>query len=121
MKKLLLFVMVLGMALPSIAGIKIKDVVGTWNYEVVTSDGQILTGKIVFEKGNPGVAGKVFADDGEVYVLNDIEIKEDNVLSFSLKVNDLAHKVSVTVQKDKFNGTVKNEEREAPISGEKIK
>ncbi len=120
MKKLLVLVMILGIALPSFAGIKIKDVIGTWIYEVV-SDGQILTGKIVFEKGNPGVAGKVFTDDGEVYVLDDIEIKEDNVLSFSLKINDQGYKVSVTVQKDKFNGTVSNEERKAPISGEKIK
>ncbi len=120
MKKLLVLVMVLGIALPSFAGIKIKDVIGTWIYEVV-SDGQILTGKIVFEKGNPGVAGKVFTDDGEVYVLDDIEIKEDNVLSFSLKINDQGYKVSVTVQKDKFDGTVSNEEGKAPISGGKIK
>ncbi len=119
MKKLLVLVMVLGIALPSFAGIKIKDVIGTWIYEVV-SEGQILTGKIVFEKGNPGVAGKVFTDDGEIYVLDDIEIKEDNVLSFSLKINDQGHKVS-TVLKDKFDGTVGNEEGKAPISGEKIK
>ena len=120
MKKLLVLVMVLGIALPSFAGIKIKDVIGTWIYEVV-SEGQILSGKIVFEKGNPGVAGKVFTDDGEIYVLDDIEIKEDNVLSFSLKINDQGHKVSVTVLKDKFDGTVGNEEGKAPISGGKIK
>jgi hypothetical protein len=120
MKKLLVLVMVLGITLPSFAGIKIKDVIGTWIYEVV-SEGQILAGKIIFEKGNPGVAGKVFTGDGVIYVLDDIEIKEDNVLSFSLKINDQGHKVSVTIQKDKFNGTVSNEEGEAPISGEKIK
>jgi hypothetical protein len=120
MKKLLVLVMVLGLALPSFAGIKIKDVIGTWIYEVV-SEGQILTGKIVFEKGNPGVAGRVFTDNGEVYDLEDIQIKEDNVLSFSLKINDQGHMVSVTVQKDKFDGTVSNEERKVPISGEKIK
>ena len=111
--------MVLGLAMPSSAGVKIKDVVGTWNYEVLTSEGQILTGKIVFEKGNPGVAGKAFTHEGEVYDLNDIQIKEDNILTFSLKVNDLKHKVVVTVEKDKFLGTVSNDEREAPISGEK--
>ncbi len=120
MKKLLLLIVVLGLTLPSFAGIKIKDVIGTWIYEVV-SEGQIFSGKIVFIKGNPGVAGEVFTDEGEVYVLDDIQIKEDNVLSFSLKINDQGHTVSVTVQKDKFNGTVRNEEGEAPISGEKIK
>jgi ribosomal protein L35AE/L33A len=120
MKKLLVLVMVLGIALPSFAGVKIKDVIGTWKYEV-KSEGQILTGKIVFEKGKPGVVGKVFTNNGEVYVLEDIQIKEDNVLSFSLKINDQGHKVSVTLQKDKFEGTVSNEERGFPISGEKIK
>ena len=120
MKKLLLIFTVLGLTLSSFAGVKIKDVIGTWIYEVV-SEGQILTGKIVFEKGNPGVAGKVFTDNGEVYDLEDIQIKEDNVLSFSLKIDGQRHMVSVTVQKDKFDGTVSNEERKIPISGEKIK
>jgi hypothetical protein len=120
MKKLLVFIMVLGLALPSFAGVKIKDVIGTWIYEVVSED-QILTGKIVFEKGNPGVAGKVFTDGGEVYVLEDIQIKEDNVLWFTLKIDGEEHKVSVTVEKEKFDGTVSNEDQKVPISGEKIK
>jgi hypothetical protein len=120
MKKLLLLIVVLGLTLPSFAGIKIKDVIGTWIYEVV-SEGQILTGKLVFEKGNPGVAGKVYTDGGEVYVLEDIQIKEDNVLWFTLKIDGQEHRVSVTVQKDKFDGTVSNEERGFPITGEKIK
>lgn len=112
--------MVLGLALPSFAGVKIKDVIGTWNYEVVTSDGQILTGKLEFEKGNPGVAGKAITAGGEVYVLDDIKIEEDNVLSFSLKINEELHQVLVTIEKNTFAGTVQNEEVKVPISGDKI-
>ncbi len=119
MKKLIVLLMVLGWALPSQAGVKIKDVIGTWKY-VVEVDGQTLTGKLEFEKAEKGLTGEALTDNGEVYVLNDIAIKEDNVLQFTLKINGLLHKVHVTLLKDKFDGTISNPEGEAPIKGEKI-
>ncbi len=42
--------MVLGLTHPSFAGMKIKEVIGTW----------------IYEKGKPGVAGKVFTENGAV-------------------------------------------------------
>ena len=119
MKKLLVLLMVLGLALPSHAGIKIKDVIGTWNYEVEV-DGQALTGKLEFIKAEKGLDGKALTDNGEVYILDDIKIKEDNVLHFTLKIDGLLYEVDVTLVKDKFDGTVSNPETDAPITGEKI-
>ena len=43
MKKLLTLVFVLGIVLPAFAGVKIKDVIGTWKYEVVV-DSNTLKG-----------------------------------------------------------------------------
>lgn len=120
MKKLLVLLMVLGLTIPSHAGVKIKDVVGTWNYAVEV-EGQTLTGKLEFIKAEKGLDGKALTDNGEVYILDDIKIKEDNVLHFTLKIDGLLYKVDVTIQKDKFDGTVSNPETEAPIKGEKIK
>ncbi len=49
MKKLVIALFVLGIALPSFAGLKVKDVAGTWSYEIET-EYETLTGKLVFEK-----------------------------------------------------------------------
>lgn len=111
--------MVLGLALPSYAGVKIKDVIGTWKYKVEV-DGETLTGKLEFKKAEKGLAGEALTDNGEVYILDDIKIKEDNVLQFTLKINGLLHEVHVTLIKDKFDGTVSNPEGEAPIIGKKL-
>lgn len=119
MKSLLVLLMVLGLALPSQAGVKIKDVIGTWKYEVEV-EGQTLTGKLEFIKAEKGLDGKALAGNGEVYVLDDIRIQEDNVLHFTLKIDGLLYKVDVTIIKDKFDGIVSNPNNDAPIIGEKI-
>jgi len=119
MKKLLVLLIVLGLGLPSHAGVKIKDVIGTWKYEVEV-EGETLTGKLEFIKAEKGIDGKALTDRGEVYILDDIRIQEDNVLHFTLKIDGLLYKVDVTLLKDKFDGTVSNPENDAPIIGEKI-
>ena len=46
MKKLFIALFVLGFALPTFAGLKVKDVVGTWSYEIVTDMGEVpVTGE----------------------------------------------------------------------------
>ena len=112
--------MVLGIALPSFAGIKIKDLLGTWKYEAVV-EMQTLAGKFSFEKKDGELIGEVNTGEGETFLMNTIEIREDNVLYFELGDNGEVYKVTVTLMKDKFAGTLSNGQEEAPISGEKIK
>ena len=83
-------------------------------------DGQTLSGKLEFIKAEKGLDGKALTDNGEAYNLDDIKIKEDNVLHFTLKIDGIPYEVDVTIVKDKFDGTVSNTEGEAPITGEKI-
>ena len=45
MKKLFILLFVLGVSLPSLAGLKEKNVIGTWSYKVET-DQESLTGTI---------------------------------------------------------------------------
>jgi len=49
MKKLLILLFVLGVSLPSFAGLKEKKVIGTWSYKVET-DQETLAGTMKFVK-----------------------------------------------------------------------
>ena len=73
MKKLLIALFVLGIAFPSFAQLKEKDIIGKWNYKIVLDEG-VLTGVIKFEKKDGKLAGEVNTDDGEIIVMSKIEI-----------------------------------------------
>ena len=120
MKKLLVLLIVMGMGLPSYAGIKIKDLIGTWKYEAVV-DTETLAGQFTFEKKEGELTGEVHTSEGDIFPMTIIKIKKDNVLYFELKDNGEVYKVTVILHKDKFIGSVSDGENEAPITGEKVK
>jgi len=120
MKKLVLALFVLGIALPSIAGgLKVKDVVGTWSYEVVI-DYETASGTLKFEKNEKELSGKVITDNGETIPLTKVEIRDNNVLYFELEVDYSTFKVSVTVEGKKYKGTLTTDDGDAPITGAKV-
>ena len=86
MKKLFIALFVLGIALPSFAGLKVKNVVGSWSYQIET-EYETLTGTLIFEKDGKGLTGQVITDDGQTIPLLKVEIKEDNVLYFEVEVD----------------------------------
>ncbi len=120
MKKLLFVLVVLGISLNGFAGIKEKDVVGTWKYTVETPDGD-LSGDIVIEKKDGKLVGEVNTDDGEVIAISNVQIKENDVLYFEVDTGYEAMEVSVTVKGKSFEGTVSSEQGSMPIAGEKTK
>ena len=119
MKKLLFVLFVLGISLQSYAGIKEKDVVGTWKYKVETDEGT-LTGKLIVEKKDGKLVGEVSTDDGEIIVMSNLQIKENDVFYFEVETGYEALEVSVTVKGKTFEGTVGSEQASMPITGEKV-
>jgi len=119
MKKLLIALFVLAISLPSFAKLKEKDVVGTWKYTVEV-EGMVLTGVMVFEKKDGKLTGKVIADTGETYPLNNIEIKENNILYFELEPEYEVMKITLTVDGKTFSGGVGTYDGEVPITGKKV-
>ena len=119
MKKLIIALFVLGIALPSFAGIKVKDVVGTWTY-LIETDYETLKGTLKFEKDGTGLTGQVFTDDGEIFPLTIVEIRENNVLYFELEVDYTEYKTTMTIEGKKYTGTISVDGVEVPITGEKI-
>jgi len=118
MKKLLFVLFVLGISLQSFAGIKEKDVIGTWKYKVETDEGT-LTGNLVFEKKEGKLVGVVNTDDGEMITISNIEIRDNDILYFEVDTGYESLELSVTVTKNTFSGTVGNETGSYPITGEK--
>ncbi len=118
MRKLIFVLFVLGLSLQSFAGIKEKDVIGTWKYKVETGM-ETLTGKLVIENKDGKLVGNVDTDDGAYVTMNKIEIKDNDVLYFEVDTDYETLKITVTVTKKTFEGTVSSQQGDMPITGEK--
>lgn len=118
MKKLMLVVLVLGLALPSFAAIKEKDVIGTWKYKVETDQGE-LTGVIIIELKDEALAAEVNTDEGEVLTFSKVEIKENDVLYMELDTGYEILELTLTVKGKAMEGTVGNEQGSYPMTCEK--
>ena len=119
MKKLIIALFVLGIALPTFAGIKVKDVVGKWSYKVEI-DYETLTGTLVFEKEGKELTGEVVTDDGQTFPMSNVEIRENNVLYFEIEVDYNLMELTLTIEEKKYSGTIVADGGEIPITGEKI-
>lgn len=120
MKKVMLVLFVLGISISSFAGLKEKDVVGSWKYEVLAG-GTTMTGTMIFEKKEGKLTGEVQTDNGEVYPLTRVEIRDDNVLYFELQPDYDLMTISVTVDGKTFKGTIPTPEGDVILTGVKIK
>jgi hypothetical protein len=118
MKKTLLLLAIFAMSLPALAGLKEKHVIGTWTYKVDTGS-EMLTGTLEFKKSDDQLVGEVNTDDGYFIEMTKVEIRENDVLYFEVPTDYEVLKISVTVDKKSFTGTVENSQGELPITGEK--
>jgi len=119
MKKLFILLFVLGVSLPSFAGLKEKHVIGTWSYKVET-DQETLAGTMKFVKEDGKLTGKIISGEGESLSLNNVEIRDNNVLYFEVTPDYNVLKISVTIDSKKYEGTVDVGDMQVPVTGEKI-
>lgn len=119
MKKLMLVLFILGITLLSFAGIKEKDVIGTWKYKVETDQGD-LTGNILIEKKDGKLVAEVNTDQGEILSFSKVELKENDVLYMELDTGYEILELTLTVKEKVMEGTVGSAQGSFPISCEKI-
>lgn len=120
MKKLIIALFVLGIALPSFAGgLKVKDVVGTWSYEFVT-DYETITSTMEFEKSGKELTGTIFTNDGQAIPFTKVELRDNNVLYCEMEFESAPFELSIAIEDKKFKGTIGTEGVEFTISGAKI-
>jgi hypothetical protein len=119
MKKLMLVLFVLGISLQSFAGLKEKDVLGTWKYKVETDQGE-LSGNFTFEKKDGKLVGEVNTDEGESFTFSKVELQEDDVVYCELDTGYEILEISLKVKGKAMEGTVGNEGGSFPMSCEKV-
>lgn len=120
MKKLALVLLVMIISFPSFAGLKEKDVVGSWSYKVETGQ-ETLTGLLVFELKEDKLTGKVQTGNGESFAFTKVEIRKNNILYFELQPEYEVLTGTLTINKNSYEGRVTDGQREYSISGEKKK
>jgi hypothetical protein len=119
MKKLLVLLFVLGVSIPSFAKLKEKDVVGSWKFSIETDQGT-MTGNLKFEIKEKKLAGEATTDMGGPFTFTKVEIRDNNVLYFELQPEYEVISVVLTVDGNRFEGTVGGDGGEIPITGEKV-
>ncbi|MGW8316600.1 MAG: hypothetical protein ACWGNV_13440 [Bacteroidales bacterium] len=118
MKKSLFLLLVMAMSLPAMAGLKEKHVLGTWTYQADTGS-ETLTGTITFSNAEGILAGEVNTDMGEFIAMTKVEIRDNNILYFEVPTDYEVLKITVTMNKKTYSGTIASQQGEIPIIGEK--
>jgi len=118
MKKLFIFLFILGITSPVFAQLDSKQLTGTWKYSVVTDQGD-MTGVFKFVENQGKLTGDVITSDGYTIPITKIEMKAENNLYLEIKTDSDLIKVTVNVEGKNFKGTGTSYQGEAPITGVK--
>lgn len=118
MKKLLVILFVLGISTQLFANISAKQVVGKWKYAIETDQGA-MTGVLKFVEKDGKLTGEVTTEDGSMFSMTKVELKEGNTLYFEVKPEYEVIKVTLKIEGKKFKGNGSTYEGEFPITGEK--
>jgi len=119
MKKLLVLLFVLGISTQLFADISAKQVVGKWKYTVVVDGGE-MTGILKFVEKEGKLTGEVISDDGGMFQMTKVEIKEGNILYFELKPEYDVIKVTIKIEGKKFKGSGSTYDGDFSLTGEKV-
>ena len=119
MKKLLFFLIILGITTQVSAKLKEKHLIGKWKYSVVTDQGN-MSGVFKFAKVDDKISGEVNTDDGYTVPFTKIEIKGKDTLYLELETNNDTIKLTLIVDGKQFKGTGTSSQGDAPVTGEKI-
>ncbi len=118
MKKILTVLFILCISAQVFAKITPKQVVGKWNYTVVTDMGD-MTGILKFVEKEGKLSGEVISDDGGMFPMNKVEIKDGDILYFEITPDYDVLKVTLKVEGEKFKGSGSTYEGEFEILGKK--
>jgi hypothetical protein len=90
-----------------------------WNYTIETETGDEMTGVLIFVEKEEKLTGEVNSDDGGIFPMTKVEIKEENTLYSELKPEYDVLKITLEVKDKKFKGNGSTYEGEFTLFGEK--
>lgn len=118
MKKALLLLAVFAISLPALAKLKDKHVIGTWTY-TAEAGSETLTGTLEFKKVEGTLTGTVTTDMGEIIDMTVVEIRDNDVLYFEVPTDYEVLRISVTMDKQSYSGSIASQQGDIPLKGEK--
>ncbi len=118
MKKALLLLTIIAISLPALAKLKEKHVIGTWTY-TADAGSETLTGTLEFKIVDGSLTGTVTTDMGQLIDMAKVEIRDNDVLYFEVPTDYEVLKISVTMDKKSYSGTIASQQGDIPLKGEK--
>lgn len=118
MRKILTVLYILCITAQVFAQITSKQIVGKWKYTVVT-EMEDITGVLKFVEKEGKLTGEVYSDDGGMFTMTKVEIKEGNILYFEITPEYEVLKVTLKVEGEKFKGNGSTYEGDFEILGKK--
>lgn len=98
---------------------KVKDVVGTWNYEAPYAPYEYSTGKLIFSESGDKLEGKIKIGAYEIE-MRDVKADGEEI-SFGAYVEGEYVKIKATLKKGKLSGTANYSEGTIDVTAEKEK
>ncbi|MCK5443675.1 MAG: hypothetical protein KAJ23_17455 [Maribacter sp.] len=118
MKKLVLASILLAFSAQAFAQLSEKQLMGTWNYTVDTDQGD-MTGVLNFTEKEGKLTGEVATSDYQVFKMDVIELREENVLYFEMTPDYETFTATLKIEGDAFNGTSGPTHTQFEVQGEK--
>lgn len=95
-----------------------EKILGKWKYSV-TTDSSPMGGVLVFSEKDGNLKGEVAPDDGGLFPMTKVEMRENNTIYFELKPEYDVIKVTLKMDGNKLKGTGSTYQGEFEVTGEK--
>lgn len=118
MKQLVFVCIFLGFATQVFCQLNEKQLEGNWNYAVMTDQGSV-TGVLSFSSDNGKLIGKVLSNDGQTWIMNSLELIEDNSINFKIRPQGETFNTTLVFDKNTFIGTSGTSYSPYKVFGEK--
>jgi hypothetical protein len=120
MKKVVFVCLFLGLATQAFAQLSEKQLMGTWNYKVMTDQGP-LTGNLNFTEKEGKLDGEVVSSDGQSWTMQAMELQEGNILKFEVTPETEKFISTLKFEGDAFEGMTGPAHSQFAVSGERQK
>lgn len=118
MKKLMVLVFFLGIFFHGNAQTDYEPLLGKWKYSV-ESDASPMGGVFIFSERDGKLKGEVAPDEGGLYPMTKIDLRESDTIYFELKPEYDVIKVALKIDEEKLKGTGSTYQGEFVITAEK--
>lgn len=95
-----------------------QKILGKWKYSVET-DSSPMEGLLIFSEKDGTLRGEVAPDNGGIFPMTKVEMRENDIIYFELKPEYDVIKVTMKVEGNKLKGSGSTYQGDFAVTGEK--